>query len=194
VPPGDLLPVPLRQPDRRSCGAAVAVVARILRDPAYAASAARPAAFAAEVLARHRRLTGWRDADGRPQLAWPRALGTPPWALARELGRLARTPYAVRGVRARRDAAWDRLRAATPTRPVAVYVGSRRLPRHVVLVTGPVDAAGGAVRCYEPAAGREVRLERAAFAAGRCGLAGWDRAWFTVAPALTRRRARRTRA
>ena len=64
-----------------------------------------------------------------------------------------------------------------------MYVGSRRLPRHVVLVTGPVDAAGDAVRCYEPAAGRVVRLERAAFAAGRCGLAG-------LGPGLVHRRPR----
>jgi hypothetical protein len=194
VPPGDLLPAPLRQPDGRSCGAAVAVVAQVLRDPAYAGAVVRPGAFAAEVLARHRRLTAWRDVAGRPQVAWPRALGTPPWALARELRRLTRAPYAVRPVRGRADAAWERLRTASPTRPVAVYVGSRRLPRHVVLVTGPADPAGTAVRCYEPAAGREVRLERRAFAAGRCGLAGWDRPWFTVAPALPRRRGRRTRA
>jgi hypothetical protein len=192
VTPGVLAGSPLRQPDGRSCGAAVAVVARMLRDPAYAA-ATRHGSFPAEVLAQHRRLTAWHDACGRRQAPWPGRLGTPPWALVRELGRLTAEGYAARPA-LRRRAAWDRLRTATPDRPVALYVGSRLLPRHVVLVTGPDEGPGTAVACYEPASGRPVRLERWAFLAGGCALAGWDRPWFTVGPALTARPARRTRA
>ena len=73
----------LRQPDQRSCGAACLVVARMLLDPAYADLAAR--AFRPEVLGMHGRVTGPVDARGALQVPWPRALGTPPWAVARQL-------------------------------------------------------------------------------------------------------------
>ena len=42
--------------------------------------------FAADVLAMHRRATS-ATSRGRLQVPWPRALGTPPWAVARELCR-----------------------------------------------------------------------------------------------------------
>ena len=55
----------------------------MLLDPAYAATQ-NPHAFAGSVLALHRQLTG-ASAFGRAQLPWPRALGTPPWAVARAM-------------------------------------------------------------------------------------------------------------
>ena len=166
------------QPDRRSCGAAALVTARRGIDAEYAARVADHDTFAAEVLRLHRRLTSHADDAGRRQLPWPRALGTPPWAVARQLGLLTRTPYAVRPAR-RGTALWEQLAGATPERPVAVYVGDRWLPRHVVLVTGrDADVAS----TYEPAAGRTEHVGRERWVAGPLRLAGWHRPWLVVAP------------
>ncbi|MEV7430618.1 hypothetical protein AB0N29_13450 [Nocardioides sp. NPDC092400] len=163
----------LRQPDPLSCGASVLVVARMLAEEEYAARAA--ASFPAEVLALHRRVTGHRSRDGRAQLPWPRALGTPPWAVARELA-------LVTGVRHRvRRARWSTLQEATGRS--ALYVGNRLLPRHVVLVLA-VEA--DRLRLYDPARGDVVVVRREAFAAGRLRVAGWDRPWFAVVPDVIR--------
>lgn len=123
----------LVQPDARSCGPSALVAARTVLD------GHRPAAeeFAAEVLALHRRVTSVAGAG----LPWPRALGTPPWGAARQLSDWTGTRHRTRVVR------W---RHATPEalarpEPVLVYVGSRWLPRHVLLV-----AQG---RVYDPARG-----------------------------------------
>lgn len=167
----------LRQPDRLSCGAAVLVVARMLHDEAYAARAAR--SFGPEVLGVHRRVTGTRSGDGRAQLPWPRALGTPPWAVARELATTTGVPHRVRPAR------FDALHRSPG--PAALYVGNRLLPRHVVLVLG---AVGEDLEVYDPAVGDRRRVARAAFDEGRLRLGGWDRAWFAVSPA--RPPARRT--
>ncbi len=147
----------LRQPDARSCGAASMVMARALADPAYAETATT--SFTPDVLATHRRLTSWR-LRGRLQLPWPRTLGTPPWAVARELSALTGRRHHVRLVR------WS---SRAPARG-ALYVGSRWLPRHVVLVVDDHPA-----RCYEPASGRVLPVD------GR-PLAGWPVSWFVVAP------------
>ncbi len=77
--------VGLVQPDQRSCGAAVLVAAELLRTPSYAALASTPGGFRTEVLSMHRRVTSAHDVSGRLQLPWPQALGTPPWAIARQL-------------------------------------------------------------------------------------------------------------
>jgi hypothetical protein len=161
------------QPDRRSCGAAVLVAARALVDPPYAALVADPARFRGEVLGMHRRVTGPVGLDGRLQLPWPRAIGTPPWAVARQLTATLGTPYRT----ARAD--HDRIARATVDGPVAIYIGNRWLPRHVVLAT---SSHHDVLRVYEPASGRWVDLRR-----GPVRLAGWDRLWFSVLP-----RARRT--
>lgn len=164
-----------RQPDPTTCGSAVAVRARMLTEPAYDAwvrAADDPAdRFADEALRAHARTNRPVDAEGRAQLPWPAALGTTPWALARELA----GEHDVRFVLDRTDA-WDRLR--TTTGPAPLYVGSTWLPRHVVLVVG----GGDRLRVYEPSAGTEVTLERVAFLGARLRLAGWDRPWFTVTP------------
>ena len=165
-----------RQPDHRSCGAAVLVRARMLDEPGYdrwVREAADPQArFADEALRTHRRTNRLLDARSRPQLPWPRALGTQPWALARELrGRQRVHPV---GSRAR---AWDLVVGAD--RPVPVYVGNALLPRHVVLVTARDSA--DRVRVYEPGSGSVVPVDRQAFLDGSLGLAGWDRPWFVVA-------------
>jgi hypothetical protein len=177
----------LVQPDRRSCGAAVVVAAHLFRTPPEARNSATRTWFRAEVLAVHRQLTSVVDARGRWQLPWPRALGTPPWAVARHLTGVTGVRHRTVVVRDRR-VAFDRvLGAARDGSPVPVYVGNRWLPRHVVLMTGagPEDA----LRCYDPARGVVTRVTRRAFVTARLGLSGWDCPWFIVVP-----RGRRTRA
>jgi hypothetical protein len=207
--PGVVLTERLVQPDRRSCGASVLVVARMVLDRGYAelvASGRHPVTgfelpgsradrFRGEALAMHRRVTGLVDVHGRLQLPWPRALGTPPWAVARQLSATGRPAprHAVVTLRAGRGAVFDRIVAATAAgRPVPVYVGNRWAPRHVALFLGgdPGGGPGGSpgrvdrLRCYDPASGRVVDVEREAFVRGRLGLSGWDRPWCAVLPSL----------
>jgi hypothetical protein len=168
----------LVQPDRVSCGATVLVVARMILDHEYGehigAAPSVPDRFREEVLAMHRRVTSAVD-RGHLQLPWPRSLGTPPWAVARQLG-----DHEVRWIRTSPGPGYDAVVAATRRRqPVPVYVGSRWLPRHVVLALGEHD---GALRFYEPARGRLMDVSRAEFATGRVGLAGWDHAWWAILP------------
>ena len=107
--------------------------------------------FAARVQATHRELNR----------VWPRALGTTPWAVARRLGGRVR--------RYRRD----EVLAALPT-PVPVYLGSRWLPRHVVLV---LDQHDGVPVVYDPARGAVVTITSSR----------WQTAWFAVLPSPTSR-------
>jgi hypothetical protein len=184
--------VGLVQPDQRSCGAAVLVAAQLLAAPRHGTTpatrvAATPEWFRTEVLALHRQVTSARDVSGRGQLPWPRLIGTPPWAIAHHLSAVTGRPHDTRLV-ASRDTAFEQiLTAATNGSPVPLYVGSRWLPRHVVLVTGcgPEDA----LRCYDPARGAVVTVAREAFVRDRLALSRWNRPWFTVLP-----RGRRTRA
>ena len=171
----------LVQPDRVSCGATCLVVARMILDHRYGedigTSASVPDRFRAEVLAMHTRVTR-PVADGRLQVPWPRALGTPPWAVARQMSELG--PRDVRWIRTDPDAGYGAIAAATAERqPVPVYIGSRWLPRHVVLALGEV---GGSLRFFEPASGRLVDVTHRELAEGRVGLAGWDHAWWAVLP------------
>ena len=150
------------------------VRARMLADPGYddwVRGAPDPAErFGDEVLRTHRRTN--RLGAGLP---WPRALGTIPWAVARELP----GPHRVRWV-LDRERAWDWL--VTSPDPVPLYVGNAALPRHVVLV---VEAAADRALVYEPGAGVDRAVDRAAFLAGRLGLAGWQRPWCMVTPCST---------
>jgi hypothetical protein len=102
--------------------------------------------FERRVLAMHKHLNRW----------WPRALGTTPWAVARELdGRVRRFRRAE-------------VAAALPT-PVPVYLGSRWLPRHVVLA---LDETDDGLRVYDPARGAVVPIQSSR----------WRKAWFAVLP------------
>jgi len=117
-----------RQPDGFTCGPSVVVVAQ---DLAGGPVTGWPG-FTARVHVTNRRLHRW----------WPRLLGTTPWAVARALGGRVR-PF-------RHDA----VRAALP-HPVPVFVGSRLLPRHVVLV---LAATPQDLLAYDPARGDLVPL------------------------------------
>jgi len=199
--PGVVLPERLVQPDRRSCGASVLVAARMLLDRGYAdlvttgrhpvtgfsLPGTLPDRFRSEVLGMHRRVTGLVDVDGRLQLPWPRALGTPPWAVARQLSATGRpgVGQAVVPVHGGRGEVFDRIAAEVATgRPVPVYVGNRVAPRHVVLFVDLPPGRVDRLLCYDPACGRVVEVEREAFVRGRLRLAGWDRPWFAVLPSL----------
>ena len=166
----------LRQPDARSCGAASVVMARLLRESREPTSEE----FRREVLACHRRLTSARGDDGW-QVPWPRALGTPPWAVARELESLTGADHDVGVVRwsqQSRAETFERL-AATGG---ALYVGSRLLPRHVLLVLGGDPGRRDALRCYQPSRGTVVTLPREEFLRHGLTRAGWPYPWLAVTP------------
>lgn len=211
IEPASVLGARLVQPDQRSCGAAVLVVARALLDRGYAellVSGRHPGTglalpgslagrFRREALAMHARVTGPVDAAGRLQVPWPRALGTPPWAVARQLSATGgsvvaggsatagppRVDHRVVPAWPDRGALLNRILAATAEgRPVPVYVGNRWAPRHVVLFLGGSAGRGDGLRCYDPARGWVVDLDRRAFVRGRLGLGRWDRPWFAVLP------------
>jgi hypothetical protein len=184
------------QPDQRTCGAAVLVRARMRHDPAYdtfirtgthpvtgdVLAGTAEERFATEALATHARTNGTVDALGRAQWPWPRALGTPPWGLAREMtracGRRGSTYDPVPVLH--RPGCWSRLAAALRTgHAVPLYTGSRLLPRHVVLATHVVADASG-LRVYDPARGASYAVSRDAFTDGR--LPGWPKPWFIVVP------------
>lgn len=169
----------LRQPDQRSCGAACLVAAQGLRDATYRARVSEPEVFRSEVLAMHHRVTSPVDVTGRVQPPWPQALGTPPWAVARQLS--GTTGVAHRQVPVRwRDGEESYDALVGLARPAVLYVGSTWLPRHVVLVITGTDVA---LEVYEPASGRVVRVARARFVDQELALAGWDARWFSVLPA-----------
>ena len=177
------------------------VVARFLGDPDYrrllqggtldnprtvAGDAALRERFKTETLAMHQRITGAADVSGRAQIPWPRAFGTPPWAVARQLSATpaadgTHATYSWHLARTSPTGAHDRLLDATRAgRVSAIFIGSRWLPRHVVLA---VDATGtDGLHVYDPAHGQLDTLTRKAFVDGDIDIAGWDTAWFDVTP------------
>ena len=180
-----------QQPDRRSCGAAVAVIAEALRNDRYARRllAGGDDEFGSQVWAMHRRITGAIDVAGHVQAPWLRAIGTPPWALARQLERGGRTRRVV-PARVRPGRAWAAMNAGLARGSVVpAYVGDRWAPRHVVLAIGQGEDA---VRVYEPSSGRVAHLDRAEWIEGRLRLASWRQPWFVLSapdPSAPRSRA-----
>lgn len=193
VPPG------LVQPDQTTCGSSCLVVARALGDASYSlwlatgevtGRAPDPRSpdhrFADEVLATHVRTNRTRDALGRRRPGWPRALGTTPWAVARELESTGGTSppgtrHRVVTISSRqRDRAYDVVLGAVALgHAVPLFVGNALLPRHVVLVVGGDDRA---LTAYDPASGRTARLPRDRFASGTLRVSGWSEPWFAVLP------------
>jgi hypothetical protein len=82
--------------------------------------------------------------------------------------------------RRRHEAYDDVARAVALGHAETLYVGSRTLPRHVVLVVGGDDAA---LTAYDPASGGPVTITRADFDRGALRVAGWSEPWFAVLPA-----------
>lgn len=160
----------LRQPDGRSCGAAVLVAARMIGTEEPDTD---PRDFPDRVRLAHRELT---SAAGNAA-PWPRALGTPPWSLGRRLGRRRVRLLVTRRSRIRR---WPEITTAVAAgTPVPVYVGTTLLPRHVVLAIGTV---GDRLRIYEPSKGAIVAETRDAVVDGRLEQSGWRQPWLALLP------------
>jgi hypothetical protein len=182
----------MQQPDPTSCGAASLVVAQMANDPAYAEfmmTGKHPGSglmlagsladrFGAETLAMHERVTRDRDARGRAQMPWPKSLGTPPWAVARQMTATSGISYDTSVISPfnRRGALKDIRKATGDGHVVPLYVGNRWSPRHVVLVlTDDLDV-------YEPAAGERERMTEDDFVKGKLDLGGWEKPWVSVLP------------
>jgi hypothetical protein len=179
----------------------VLVVARLLDDPSYAAflvNGVNPASgdsepgtledrFRQQSLAMHRLTSGFKDTGGGWQIPWPRALGTPPWALAREMTNEAgrkRTRYRALPILPRqRSSTFRRISSlAGAGHVVPLYVGNRWSPRHVVLVLPAAGEPQGDVRIYDPASGRRYPIAAADFVAARLDVAAWQVPWSVVVP------------
>lgn len=161
------LPAGLHQPDNVSCGATSVVVARMLRDPAYATEVVPR--FGEAVLSMHRSFHGW-----------PRRLGTAFWSVAHHLRRIEGVRYTLGIAYAAPGRAFDRLHAASERGLLsALYVGTRLLPMHVTLVVG---TDGAALRVFDPADGAIRTVTREQFSTHAIGLGGWPRAWSIVVP------------
>jgi hypothetical protein len=167
----------LSQPDQRTCGPSSLVAARMLVDPMYSATM-NPHAFASEVLSLHRQVTSVSGS----RIPWPRALGTPPWAVARAMSTYAGVPYSTTVVPFHdRKKLVGRMQAAVAAgHPVPFYIGSRWLPRHVVLAVA--DLPDG-VTVYNPAHGTLVPMSASDFEAAKLTTLGsWTKPWFVILP------------
>ncbi|MDN5744657.1 MAG: hypothetical protein L0H31_05990 [Nocardioidaceae bacterium] len=169
--PADLDPRELKQPDARSCGAASVLAARALL------RGWRPEDAEKDILAEHRLLTSSRSPRDRFQTPWPRALGTPPWALANALRALTGRHLATVIARPRPVIAYEVLCAQLADRPVALYIGSRWLPRHVVLA---VETTDDGVRVFDPAHGALVDVPQHRWGEQHIDVAGWNHLWFVI--------------
>lgn len=201
---GDTGPV---QQSPVTCGSACLTVARMLVDPVFASwvrtgephppgspeGATEAERFAAYERVVMRRTNGVLAGGRRPNLPWPRALGTPPWGALHELefgaSRIG-TRYTVDVLRGadeyglveRFDTLVD---VVADGEPGLLYIGNRLLPRHVVLVL-PGDG-DRSLDVYDPATGRVGHLRRDAVVQHRLGLSGWNVPWVAVRPTGLRR-------
>ena len=164
----------LVQPDQTTCGPSSLVAAHMLLDPSY-----RPT-FATDVLALHRALIKPSYA-GRAQLPWPRAFGTPPWAVAHGMRAVTGVRYRVKIVRLwGRASAFTAVRAAAASgHPCPLYVGDRWLPRHVVLALGATDDG---LRVYNPASGRVVTVTETDYVGATLTNVSWSTPWYALLP------------
>ena len=125
----------------RSCGAAVAVMAEALANDGYARRLLAGGDFDREVVAMHRRITGPVDAAGSHPGALAASDRHSPVGARRQLGR-GSTRRRVVAARFRPGNAWAAMSTSLARGAlVPAYVGSRWLPRHVVLAIAPLDDA-----------------------------------------------------
>ncbi|MGQ0623783.1 MAG: hypothetical protein ACT4PP_03890 [Sporichthyaceae bacterium] len=190
----------LRQLSPVTCGPTSVILLRTLLDPAYALwlttgvhiEADRPAdflpfsqRFRSQQQLVHESLT--RHALG--PMAWPRMLGSPPWALAGFLNRFTGLagascawimvdPADSALVQRCLDAAAAGVRAGIP---VPIYLG-RHVDRHVVLA---IAATGTGLRIYDPASGMVLDVDGADIIGGRIGVAGWDTLEGVIVPVVS---------
>ncbi|WP_194247578.1 hypothetical protein [Nocardioides zeae] len=175
-----------RQPDPTTCGSCCLVVAHLHHSASYAAAVLGdpdvPARLRHEALAVHTATNGLRLA-GETQAPWPKRLGTAPWALARHLRLVSGRPGTGYVWVRRRDDFWEQLVSAVAGgHPVPLYVGTRLLPRHVVLV---LEAGDDHLVAYQPGSGGTVRVTRGEVTRHEARALGWPRVWGGVLPAET---------
>jgi hypothetical protein len=194
--PGVVAPV---QQSQTTCGPACLLVARMCVDPVFAHwvttgdrggrafpdgpdASARAGAYERLV---HRRTTAFTGPDGRLHLPWPRALGTPPWGVCRELESVAGAGTRYRTVVVRALAPQGRARIlraladhVAADRPGVLYVGSSSLPRHVGLLV----SSGAGMAVYDPGDGSVRDLDVTALATDRFKVGGWPVPWFVIGP------------
>lgn len=206
----------LRQIDETTCGAAVLAMVALTTDPFVAVWLAtgrvfadhRPAAVAGVIgddwrsaprsldarwAALQRALHAEATRGGLGPFPWPRALGTPPWGLARMV-----RPFGVRYRGASLDdrspdaaAAWvvHASAALADSLPVPLYSAGdsglglgTAVPRHVILLVARIDDG---FLAYEPSRGVMMRLPDAAFTGPgprRAALGHWSRVAWLVLP------------
>lgn len=196
-----------RQQSPTTCGSACATVARMLVDAPFARwvvhgegspvpgaeGSTQTERFASWERTVQARTNGWAAPGGGLAMAWPRALGTPPWGLKHELehgSSRAGTRYRLVSVRAHsQESLRARYRRLTDLvvegEPAALYVGSALLPRHIVLVIPGVRP--GELSAYEPSSGEVLPLTEDDFATRRLDLGGWSVPWILVQPTGHRR-------
>jgi hypothetical protein len=187
-----------RQPDQTSCGPSSLVMAKMINTPEYGADLLAPGddgttdpvvvttRFDQAVLSMHRVTGGWKDSGGTWQLPWPGQLGTPPWAVARQLsvaggsGRRGTTYRAHLANPVALGASYDAItKAVDAGECVPLFIGDDVIARHVVLVTG--ESHDG-LSIYDPSSGTWVRASRTAYVSGNIGVAGWSQPWFVITP------------
>ncbi|MHA6795870.1 hypothetical protein ACVGVM_20485 [Pseudonocardia bannensis] len=182
--------VRLDQADPTTCGSAVLVAMAAWADPAESerldgavAGAGSGTGFGIRYDDRQRRV------HRETNRIWPRALGTTPWGMARWLrvNVPGAGPYRVRLVD---DASPSDVEdvlaqvgvALSAGHPVPLLVGSA-VPRHYVLVLGPLGDGAGGWRVYEPTTGSVRVLDLALVRRRRLApVLGFDRLHAVLLP------------
>jgi hypothetical protein len=144
------------------------------------------------------RTNGWRAADGRLNIPWPHAVGTPPWGAEKELEHGAASQGAAYSMTVVGLGSGETLRKAHTDLaglvreglPALLYVGNAWMPRHVTLVIPASTGEGGGLdvgglNVYDPAAGSVTELDPDRFASRTLGIAGWNVPWISVQPSTT---------
>jgi len=142
------------------------------------------------------RTNGLRAADGRLNLPWPHAVGTPPWGAKKELEHGSASHGAAYSTRVLGLGSAKTLKEAHRVLaglvrdglPALLYIGNTWMPRHVTLVL-PGDSQGGDGRqgeglldVYDPATGSVTDLDPDRFASRTLAIAGWNVPWIAVQP------------
>ncbi|MGQ0630056.1 MAG: hypothetical protein ACT4P1_03380 [Sporichthyaceae bacterium] len=189
----------LRQLSPVTCGPTAVILLRALLDPAYALwlttgihiepdRAADFLPFGERFRSQQQRVHESLTRHALGPMAWPRLLGSPPWALAAFLNRFTSLTGA--------SCAWvpvdpadealvlrclDAVQAGVHAGiPVPMYVG-RHVDRHVVLA---IAATSTGIRLYDPASGTVLDVETADIVRGRIGVAGWDTLEGVIVPVV----------
>lgn len=147
---------PATQADNTTCGSAVLTMIKATVDPDFRRYLDEPDQGDIRFSLAQRQAQAATCQSALGPISWPRALGTPPWTLAREIKvpgyRYRSTPLDDETLRGSRilAAAYHATRAGLP---VPLYSGGNltdglaaAVPRHVVLAVPPADANTPVVR------------------------------------------------